>query len=639
MELDPHHPLPIPTKREVCTLTKITDQPSVRLTPVTLLDSDGSKSTEANARPPIEATCGTEAIRPIKHSRNEYSDVDVKRVEIPAPIDKTQRLAAQCAEYTTRYVKSSPSHYRTPTFPTPTTALEPFIHALLTTSDAPLLTTVYGTLALMGWLAEAGACRKASSSPHHFFLAAFVVMSNMTWNTAWDDAPWVARTHGLVSSDVVRTIRREVEDALDVDARSPWDVLDGIINSELKKPTVFAERTHEVIHFDPTCSAYCETVVTRYTTGKTTTAVKICYFYKLKMLDITALSGHASLGCLNINANEFGVAHAGGPPIPARLRSGRDRVIHLNAVFSIVVPPSPSKSSPTIKTLPHSVTTWRPIVHLSVNSAITENAPRSLGFDLTVYMSALVGHDLDDYTVGIEGLCLAVSAVEGGVGVRGRCCQGWTGYTSTSEHGVQPSSFQVGPSKRHPAQVCTPVRRRPALKPLLPFLMPAYVLCFPYLMTATLAPALVTSKQKSRARFNGSKSTEADYQTPVGAWNQSSKQTTAGTPDSNDRWKMPQMRTKFPDIERAPSSAGQVRPPVQGAGRGQNALRSTTTARNMFRSPEYWREESTSSGKSHFEPRDSTLTNSRREESRLYAHVDEIQLLAAKCAEYTARYD
>ncbi|KAL4262018.1 hypothetical protein AB1N83_009452 [Pleurotus pulmonarius] len=244
------------------------------------------------------------------------------------------------------------------------------------------------------------------------------------------------------------------------------------------------------------------------------------------------------------------------------------------------------------------VTTWRPIVHLSVNSAITENAPRSLGFDLTVYMSALVGHDLDDYTVGIEGLCLAVSAVEGGVGVRGRCCQGWTGYTSTSEHGVQPSSFQVGPSKRHPAQVCTPVRRRPALKPLLPFLMPAYVLCFPYLMTATLAPALVTSKQKSRARFNGSKSTEADYQTPVGAWNQSSKQTTAGTPDSNDRWKMPQMRTKFPDIERAPSSAGQVRPPVQGAGRGQNALRSTTTARNMFRSPEYWREESTSSERS-----------------------------------------
>ncbi|KAF4581813.1 hypothetical protein EYR40_002831 [Pleurotus pulmonarius] len=218
-------------------------------------------------------------------SRSQVADpVSTPYADAPAPIDKTQRLAAQCAEYTTRYIKSSPSHYRTPTFPTPTTALEPFIHALLTTSDAPLLTTVYGTLALMGWLAEAGACRKASSSPHHFFLAAFVVMSNMTWNTTWDDAPWVARTNGEVSSDVLHTIRREVEDALDLDARSPWEVLDDIINSELKKPTVFAERTHEVIHFDPTCTAYCETVVTRYTTGKTTTAVKICYFYKLKMV-------------------------------------------------------------------------------------------------------------------------------------------------------------------------------------------------------------------------------------------------------------------------------------------------------------------------------------------------------------------
>ncbi|KAF9492742.1 hypothetical protein BDN71DRAFT_1509192 [Pleurotus eryngii] len=72
----------------------------------------------------------------------------------------------------------------------------------------------------------------------------------------------------------LKALRHEVEDALHVARRSPWDVINEIIYSELKTPIVFA---HEVIHFDEKCSAYCETVITRYTTGKTT-AVRICYF-------------------------------------------------------------------------------------------------------------------------------------------------------------------------------------------------------------------------------------------------------------------------------------------------------------------------------------------------------------------------
>ncbi|KDQ22086.1 hypothetical protein PLEOSDRAFT_1086853 [Pleurotus ostreatus PC15] len=199
-------------------------------------------------------------------------------------IPQTQRLAAKCAEYTTRYVKSSPCHYRTPKFSTPEVDLETFICRLLSTSDSPLLTTVYGTLALMGYIAESGLCRKASSSPHHFFLGAFLVMTNITWNTIWDDEPWVARTEGSVPLGEVEVLRDEVEDALRVAGRSQWDVLNEIINSELKTPIVTAERTHEVMHLDPKCSAYCETVFTRYTTGRTTTSVKICHFYKLKMV-------------------------------------------------------------------------------------------------------------------------------------------------------------------------------------------------------------------------------------------------------------------------------------------------------------------------------------------------------------------
>lgn len=207
-----------------------------------------------------------------------------QKVDAPSPIDKTQRLAAKCAEYTTRYVKSTPCHYRTPTFITPDVDLETFIYRLLSASDAPLLTTVYGTLALMGYIAESGLCRKASSSPHHFFLGTFLVMTNITWNTIWDDESWVALTEGLVPLSEVEVLRDEVEDGLRVAGRSQWDVLNEIINSELRTPIVSAERTHEIIHFDPKCSAYCETVITRYTTGKTTTSVKICHFYKLKMV-------------------------------------------------------------------------------------------------------------------------------------------------------------------------------------------------------------------------------------------------------------------------------------------------------------------------------------------------------------------
>ncbi|KAF9490937.1 hypothetical protein BDN71DRAFT_1510845 [Pleurotus eryngii] len=207
-----------------------------------------------------------------------------QKVDSPSSIDKTQHLAAKCAEYTTRYVKSSPCHFRTPTFSTPDVDLEAFIYCLLSTSDAPLLTTVYGTLALMGHIAESGLCRKSSSSPHHFFLGTFLVMSNFTWNEVWDDASWVARTEGLVPLGEVEALGDEVEDALCVMGRSQWDVLNEIINSELKTPFVSAERTHEVMHLDPKCSAYCETVITHYTIGKTTTSVKICHFYKLKMV-------------------------------------------------------------------------------------------------------------------------------------------------------------------------------------------------------------------------------------------------------------------------------------------------------------------------------------------------------------------
>lgn len=195
--------------------------------------------------------------------------------------DKRQRLAAEGAEYATGYLKSSPCYYQPAVFSTPEMDLETFILQLLSPlGSLALLSSHAGTLALMGRIVESGICPKASSSPHHLFLAAWLAVQHATVHARTGNERWmIALAQHLLPLDQTLAVVREVDAA--VEARG--GLLEWALHDEdIKIPTQALETSSEVIDFGGTRNALREIVTTKYTTGKTTTAVSSSRVYRLK---------------------------------------------------------------------------------------------------------------------------------------------------------------------------------------------------------------------------------------------------------------------------------------------------------------------------------------------------------------------
>ncbi|KAF4580467.1 hypothetical protein EYR40_003187 [Pleurotus pulmonarius] len=131
----------------------------------------------------------------------------------------------------------------------------------------------------MGRIVESGICPKASSSPHHLFLAAFLAVQRATVHARAGNERWIALTQRLLPLEETLAVVREVEAA--VEARG--GLLEWALHDEdIKIPTEACETSSEVIDLGGTRNALREVVTTKYTTGKITTAVSFSRVYRLK---------------------------------------------------------------------------------------------------------------------------------------------------------------------------------------------------------------------------------------------------------------------------------------------------------------------------------------------------------------------
>ncbi|KAF7422372.1 hypothetical protein PC9H_010528 [Pleurotus ostreatus] len=158
--------------------------------------------------------------------------------------DLTQRYAAHCAQFTWRCLRASPNYRKKPAFAAPEVDLEAFIDDLLYESGAPLSAAVTA-LMIISWITDTGACRLASSSPHHLFLAVYEVLLRTIY------APNEPHDDGGQAAAVL--MRWEVEAALEtLSERQVQFVLalideDTVIEEEMRT-LVTEPYTYECIH-------------------------------------------------------------------------------------------------------------------------------------------------------------------------------------------------------------------------------------------------------------------------------------------------------------------------------------------------------------------------------------------------------
>lgn len=148
-----------------------------------------------------------------------------------------------------------------------------------------LLSPHPGTLALMGRIVELGICPKASSSPHHLFLAAFLAVQRPTMDARTDNGRWIALAERLVPLEEMLVVLREVEAA----AEERGDFSKGLHTVTItmpKRPRKSLMSSTEVIDLDGKCKTLREIVTAKCTTGTITIFVSTSHFYRLTIVRV-----------------------------------------------------------------------------------------------------------------------------------------------------------------------------------------------------------------------------------------------------------------------------------------------------------------------------------------------------------------
>ncbi|KAF4577473.1 hypothetical protein EYR40_003014 [Pleurotus pulmonarius] len=146
--------------------------------------------------------------------------------------DLTERFAEHCAQTTTKLLGASPLYFDQPAFCTPQIPLDEFIERLLRSTNAPLSASV-ASLAIINWIAEAGACPLASSSPHHLFMAVHQAVLHPAWDFRDVDEDWSEYAGGCVPLAEVTAMRKEVEPFIENLGRRRWAVLSDLISEDI----------------------------------------------------------------------------------------------------------------------------------------------------------------------------------------------------------------------------------------------------------------------------------------------------------------------------------------------------------------------------------------------------------------------
>ncbi|KAJ8518511.1 hypothetical protein ONZ45_g4432 [Pleurotus djamor] len=152
-----------------------------------------------------------------------------------------------CANTTQRLLEDSPLYAESPAYDASDVYLDAFIENLIRHSPVPRSASL-ATLTLINWITERGLCPLASSSAHHLFAAAYIVLVRGLWEVEGLDEELTSAAACSLKTHELDQAKLEVSKFFDTVTLREWSVIGALLESDQAIDKLFqleCEQAHE----------------------------------------------------------------------------------------------------------------------------------------------------------------------------------------------------------------------------------------------------------------------------------------------------------------------------------------------------------------------------------------------------------